>query len=52
MIPDWEEAGETVAIVTRRHPKGTVTAGVYLIDTFCLGVKDSFYRFNIEDYEL
>ena len=51
-IPDWEEAGETVTIVTRRHPKGTVTAGVYLIDTFCLGVKDSFYRFSIEDYEL
>lgn len=41
-----------MTIVTRRHPKGTVTAGVYLIDTFCLGVKDSFYRFSIEDYEL
>lgn len=52
MIPDWEETGETVAIVTRCHPKGTFTVGTYLIDTFCLGVKDSFYRFSINEYDL
>lgn len=52
MAPGWEETGETVTIVTRCHPKGTITVGLYLVDTFCLGVKDSFYRFSIDDYDL
>ena len=43
----WEKSGEAVAIVTRCHPKGTFTVGIFLIDTFCIGIRDSFYRFNI-----
>lgn len=37
------KGGIYVAIVTRVHSSGKLTAGVYLIDTYCLGVKDSFY---------
>ena len=49
---DWEKGGEAIAIVTRCHPKGTLTAGVFLIDTLCLGLKDSICRFNMDSHEL
>ena len=50
---DWQHAGEAIVWVTRCHPQGTYTVGIYLVDTFCLGVKNSYYRFSIDslDYE-
>lgn len=47
----WEECGEAVACVVRIHPQHTYTVGVYLIDTFCLGVKDSYWYFSIDEHE-
>lgn len=49
---DWENLGLCHAVVARQHSNGNYTIGVYLLDTFCLGVKDSFYRFNctVEEY--
>lgn len=43
---DWEEHGLAVVAVLRRHPKGTITAGIFMVDIFCLGVKDCFYLFS------
>ncbi|MDR0938224.1 MAG: hypothetical protein LBN29_02550 [Mediterranea sp.] len=39
--------------VARRHKQGTYTVGFYLVDLFCLGVKDSMYQFSVseEEYE-
>ncbi len=50
---NWQEAGEGIVWVTRCHPQGTYTIGIYLVDTFCLGVKDSNFHFSIDslDYE-
>lgn len=50
---NWQQSGLATILVARRHVSGNYTLGVYLTDIFCLGVKDSFYRFNIsvEDYE-
>lgn len=48
---NWKEMGMTYAIVARRHTTGRYTVGFYLVDTFCRGIKDTFFRFNIEDYE-
>lgn len=42
----WKEAGEADVVVMRRHVNGNVTAGFYLIDLMCLGIKDTFYSFN------
>lgn len=49
----WQQSGLATIVVARRHVSGNYTLGIYLTDIFCLGVKDSFYRFNIsvEDYE-
>ena len=49
---NWQETGLASIIVVRKHTNGKYTIGIYLVDIFALGTKDSFYRFNIEKYEL
>lgn len=49
--PAWKQVGETNVVVTRKHKQGTYTVGYYLVDTYCIGVKDSFYRFNMDEDE-
>ena len=48
----WKVAGMASIIVARKHTNGKYTIGIYLVDTFALGTKDSFYRFNVEQHEL
>jgi hypothetical protein len=50
---DWQDMGICNIIVARRHKTGNLTLGIYLVDLYCLGVKDAHYQFNIdqEDYE-
>lgn len=47
----WHEMGKGSLIVSRKHLNGNITCGFYLIDLFCVGVKDSFYLFNISEKE-
>lgn len=49
---DWEEGKLAQIIVMRRHVNGNITAGVYLIDLLCLGVKDTLYFFNEPEAEM
>lgn len=39
----WE-LGLGQVIVTRRNSLGEIALGLYLVDTFCLGIKDCFLR--------
>ncbi len=48
---DIEKAGEGHVIVSRRHTGGKVSVAFYLVDIWCVGVKDSYYRLRMEDYE-
>ena len=43
---DWKESGLASIVVARRHTNGNVTACSYLVDTYCLGVKDSVFFFS------
>lgn len=43
----WKENGMGWVIVTRRRKSGNLIAGVFLIDFYCLGVKDGMYFNNI-----
>ncbi len=43
---NWQETSGANVIVMRRHVNGHLTAGVYLVDLLCLGVKDTFFFFN------
>src|SRR5215216_1027581 len=49
---DWEEGNLADVFVIRRHTNGHLTAGVFLTDLLCLGVKDTFFLFNEEEEEM
>ena len=38
-------------IVTRKHTGGRISMAAYLVDMACVGVKDSFYRLRMDDWE-
>lgn len=46
-----QEHGEGMAVVVRQHKGGKRTLGCYLIDTWCIGVKDAFYMLRLEEDE-
>ena len=48
---DWKEKGMAFILVMRRHKTGNVTSGLFLVDLFALGVKDTYYRFNVSEAE-
>ena len=39
---DWQESGLAQIFILRVHKNANVTAGIYLVDTLCTGLKDSF----------
>ena len=43
----WKEGKLCNIIIIRQHSNGNVTYCVYMVDLNCLGVKDSFYQFNV-----
>lgn len=51
-MTDLTKYGLGHIIVTRNHTGGKVSLADYLVDIYCLGVKDSFYRLRMEDYEV
>jgi hypothetical protein len=48
----WRDGGMANIMVMRRHVNNNVTAGIFLVDLLCLGVKDTQYRFNEPDDKL
>lgn len=48
---DWEEAKMATVLIARDHTNGNITVCSYLVDLFCLGVKDSMYLFNVPVHE-
>ena len=51
-ITDTSDGVMDDVIVTRQHTGGRISMACYVVDNYCLGVKDSFYRLRIEEYEL
>jgi hypothetical protein len=49
----WEDHKMVNVIVARQHVNGNITAGFYLVDLLCKGVKDSYFIFNtpLHEYE-
>jgi len=43
----WEEDGLAVVAIARRQPNGNIVFGTYLVDTFCLGLKDTYFNADI-----
>ena len=43
---NWQTSGMATIIVTRLHSNHNITFGLFLVDLYCLGVKDTFWKFN------
>lgn len=43
---EWASSKMANVFVLRKHVNGNITAGVYLVDLLCLGIKDTFFVFN------
>ena len=39
--PDWRESGLAMIVLVRRQPDGNLVFGNYLVDYYCLGLKDT-----------
>lgn len=48
---NWEKSKIANLVIARKHTNGNITAGIYLVDLACLGVKDTFWFFNITESE-
>jgi hypothetical protein len=49
IMEGWQDAGITPVIVAREEEPGKIMFGVYMVDLYCLGIKDVFTR---TDYSL
>ena len=49
--PDWKEAGLLTIVVARKHNTGNFTFGVYLLDRYCLGLKNTYALFSKKAFE-
>ena len=43
----WDEHGLAVLVIARRSPKDRLYFASYLIDYYCLGLKDTFFNIDI-----
>lgn len=51
ITPDWHQSGIAQIYVSRVKPDGNIVLGIFLVDTFCAGVKDTKYFVNISKSE-
>lgn len=47
----WSQDGLSHITIARKHINDNITFCIYLVDLKCLGVKDTYYRFNIPEEE-
>ncbi|RKY10625.1 MAG: hypothetical protein DRP56_00500 [Planctomycetota bacterium] len=40
--PSWKEEGLVTILISRRQPDNHLAFGVFLVDTYCLGLKNTF----------
>ncbi len=48
---DWKEQGLVTIVVARQHTTGNMTFGIYLLDIYCLGLKNTNAIFSKPHYE-
>lgn len=49
---DWQKAGISNVIVARKAFDESLIAGIYLVDVWCLGVKDAYIKKNLDINDL
>ncbi len=51
--PQWKEEGIATIVISRKQVDGKLAYGTFMVDTFCLGLKNTFCNANItlDEYE-
>jgi hypothetical protein len=51
--PNWQDDGLANILLSRKQPDNNIIFGCFLVDTFCLGLKDSFCNvgLSLSEYE-
>ncbi|HEY4724106.1 MAG TPA: hypothetical protein VII92_19785, partial [Anaerolineae bacterium] len=44
---DWKESGLAVVVLARRQPDGDFVFGNYLVDYYCLGLKNTYFNVDV-----
>ena len=47
--PSWQEQGLVTILVSRRQPDDHIAFGVFLVDVFCLGLKNTFANVDFSE---
>jgi len=48
---DWQESGMANIYISKKMPGGNFIIGLFLVDIYCLGLKNTFYQFNLSSVE-
>ncbi|RLD65161.1 MAG: hypothetical protein DRI95_09320 [Bacteroidetes bacterium] len=48
---NWRKSGLAIVTVCKKMPSGNLVAGLYLLDIYCLGLKNTLYNFNMSSLE-
>lgn len=51
MCENLFDVGQGFIVVARKHASGNITMGVYWVDVFCLGIRESLFHFNLTPSE-
>ncbi|NOX45425.1 MAG: hypothetical protein GXO89_00425 [Chlorobi bacterium] len=47
----WEEKGLATILLSKKQPSGNYVFALYLVDIFCLGLKNTLFNFNFSEVE-
>ncbi len=45
---NWEETGIASIVLSKKMPSGKFIAGMYIVDLYCLGLKNTLYEFALD----
>ena len=48
---DWQKSGLAIVSICKKMPSGNFVTGTYLLDIYCLGLKNTLYKFNMSELE-
>jgi hypothetical protein len=50
---EWKESKMATIFISRKMPSGNFIVGLYMMDLACVGLKDTYYKFNLSlpEYE-
>jgi hypothetical protein len=46
---NWREQGMASIFISKKQPSDNFTVGLFMVDIFCLGLKNTTYNFNLDE---